>query len=133
VRPFEKTQFHLGNFVWDFLYTIDPALPERLKQQGIVPKRVNESLPEHVIRAIDAVRSSELDPEVSKRIIVQILQNSARPEPAKNAWRRWDGRMFKLPPYLCKAIINHFSDDYRYIATKYLGSKDGVLFREKVS
>jgi hypothetical protein len=132
VRPFEKTQFYMGNFVWDFLYRIDPDLPEGLKQQGIVPKRVNESLPEHVIRAIDAVRSSDLEPEVSKRIIVQILQNGPRSEPVKNNWRRWDGRMFKLPPYLCKAVINHFSEDYRYIATKYMGSTDGILFREKI-
>jgi hypothetical protein len=131
VRPFEPAQFKHGDLVWDFLALIDADLPPNLQEAGLVPKRVNEALPESVLRAVDAVRSSGVDADVAKIAITQLLRwgKAHAGDKESHVRRSWDGRMYELPPHLRRALLNQFEDDYRYIASKYLAKEGGVLFR----
>lgn len=133
VRPFEPAQFAHGDFVWDFLSQIDAALPAALQARGLVPRRVNESVPEHVLRAVDAVRSSGIEPEAAKAAIAQLLKARGAPQAAKHVRRTWDGRMFELTPQLRKTILRMFADDYRAIAQRFLQAQGGVLFKGPVA
>ena len=133
VRPFEAAQFLDGDFVWDFLSNIDSGLPPALKGRGLVPQRVNESVPEHVLRAVDAVRASGIDPDAAKLAISQLLRargGTGAAGAAKHPKRAWDGRLFELTPPLRKSILRMFADDYLYIAQNYLQeAPGGVLFK----
>jgi hypothetical protein len=130
VRPFEAAQFLLGDFVWDFLAQVDAGLPEALRARGLVPQRVNESVPEHVLRAVDAVRSSGIDPDAAKMAITQLLKSRGTPQAAKPVRRPWDGRLFELTPPLRKSILRMFAEDYRDIARRYLADAQPSLFSE---
>jgi hypothetical protein len=130
VRPFEAAQFLHGDFVWDFLAQIDAGLPAVLKAKGLMPQRVNESVPEHVLRAVDAVRSSGIDPEAAKVAIAHMVRSRGAQQAVKHVRRPWDGRMFELTPPLRKSILRMFADDYSYVVQRYLReATDGVLFK----
>jgi hypothetical protein len=132
VRPFESAQFKMGEYLWDFLGSMDSNLPGLLQEKGIQPLRVNESLPEHLLRTIGYVKSSSLSGDVKNRITSLLLQSGTSFEAPRSLYRAWDSRAFALAPYHRRAIVKCFSDDYQYIATRYMGSADGLLFRDPV-
>lgn len=136
VRPFEIAQFRDREFLWDALGLIDPALPKSLARQGMEPIRINESLPEHVLRAVDFIRSIELPDETKRSVISLLVRSPAVPQathPGRAGRRTWDQRVFVLPPYLRKSLLNMFAGDYRYIAEQYLEAKDAVLFGDPIA
>jgi hypothetical protein len=130
VRPFEPAQFAHGDLVWDCLTQVDAALPAALKARGLVPKRVNESVPEAVLRAVDAVRASGLEPEAVKGAITSLLRSGTARD-AKHVRRHWDGRMFELTPPLRKTIVRMFAEDYKYVARRYGSGAQATLFEEQ--
>ena len=131
VRPFEAGQFRMGELVWDFLGLVRADAPQALREAGLKPVRVNESIPEPVLRTIAAVRAMNPDVETQQRVVAALLhaggqakaEKTLRPAP-------WDSRSFAFPPYLRKAVVRMFADDYRLIAKRYLASEDGILFKE---
>ena len=133
VRPFEQAQFRMGDFSWDFLGNIDTALPGSLKEHGIVPDFANQSLPEHLLRAISYIKASGTDNRTKNAITALLIRNNSSAPVTKFVRSPWDSRTFALPPYLRKAIVDLFSDDYKYIANHYLRLDDGVLFRDSVN
>ncbi|MBK6863066.1 MAG: hypothetical protein IPG91_05555 [Ideonella sp.] len=132
VRPFEAAQFLDGDFVWDFLSSIDSGLPGACGPRAR-PQRVNESVPNMCCSAVDAVRASGIDPDAAKLAISQLLRargGTGAAGAAKHPKRAWDGRLFELTPPLRKSILRMFADDYLYIAQNYLQeAPGGVLFK----
>lgn len=133
VRPFEQAQFRMGDFSWDFLGSIDVELPALLKEQGIAPVVVNQSLPEHLLRTISYVKASSTDNKTKNAITSLLIRTDGTALAARNVRPPWDSRSFVLPPYLRKAIVDLFAEDYTYIAETYVGANDGVLFREPLN
>jgi hypothetical protein len=133
VRPFERAQFREGEYLWDALGCIDARLPERALEEGWQPLRVNESLPEPLLRAIAHVKSSDINQKTKDAVASLLVRSASEAEAAKTPRRTWDNRMFALPPYLKRSIANMFADDYRYIAENYLPESGGRLFREAVA
>jgi len=132
VRPFEASQFRHKEFVWDALGAIDSRLPEQLRKAGAVPARVNESVPEHALRVIEAVRSAPFAPATRQQIVALVLKDASAMDERKPGKRAWDGRIFALPAHLRKNLVAQFAEDYRYVARRYMGAKDGILFRDPV-
>ena len=130
VRPFEAARFLHGDLVWDCLAQLEAGLPAALREAGLVPRSVNESVPEHVLRAVDAVRASGLDPDVTKAAIAQLLRSVGAPPSGKHPRRHWDGRMFELTPALRKSIVRIFADDYDYVDRRYRRGEPTPLFVE---
>lgn len=131
VRPFEAAQFRDGEFLWDALGCIDAKLPDALAAAKLQPIRANQSLPEHLLRAIAYVKSLELSPQAKSAMTAQLLRDGAMAP--KSQRKGWDTRVYVLPAYLKRALVSIFADDYRHVARRYVGAKDGVLFREPVA
>jgi hypothetical protein len=133
VRPFETAQFRMGDLLWDFLAIVRDELPALLQQAGAKPIRVNESVPEHLLRTIATVRALNMDPEAKQRIVALLLNARPAPKDPKPRPAPWDTRAFAIPLHLRRAVVNLFAEDYRGIAKRYLEREDGVLFREPIA
>jgi hypothetical protein len=134
VRPFEAAQFRGGELLWDFLAIVREDLPELLQKAGTKPIRVNESVPEHLLRAIATVRALNMDAEAKQRIVAILLNARAPAGPDGQAGANpWDSRAFTMPLHLRRAVVNMFAADYRQIGRRYLGREDGILFREPIA
>lgn len=132
VRPFESGQFRSGDFLWDFLGVIRDDIPDLLQQEGLQSIRINESIPHELIRLISHVRASSFDlasKDAMTSLVLKAQKDITSPARTKQPW---DNRLFELPPDLRRAIVMFFADDYAYIAGKYLGVNDRVLFREAI-
>jgi hypothetical protein len=133
VRPFEAAQFKMGEYLWDVLGNIRRDLPRQLKRKAISPIRVNESLPEDMLRTITSLKASNSSAGRKRANLSRLLRKERLPDAVKKPESEQEGHLFTLPPYLRRAIVNLFADDYRYIAEHYLQSEDGLLFKERVN
>jgi hypothetical protein len=104
-----------------------------MNRAGAKPIRVNESVPEPMLRTIASVRALNIDPEIKQRMVGMLLNARAASKDAKPRPTPWDSRAFTMPPHLRRALLNLFAEDYRNIAKRYLGREDGVLFREPIA
>ena len=131
VKPFETSQFHSGELLWDFLSAIRDDLPSLLQQENVQAFRVNDSIPDHVLGLISHARGASLDSASKDAITDRILSAESVRSPAA-AQPSWDTQLLNLPLDLRQAIVAFFARDYAYIAKKYLRADGRVLFRDPV-
>lgn len=128
VRPFEASQFYQGDLVWDFCRLIHAGLPAKLEEKGVASTRVNESVPDDILKIIGAVRRLNMEPDQRNAIVSQLL--TARKDNHAKTPVIDDGKPMRIPRHLRQHIVHFFQDDYEYIARAYLGYEDGKLFKE---
>lgn len=131
VRPFEKSQFYNGDLIWDFCRLIGLELPAELEKKGVSTFLVNESVPDDILKIIGAIRRLNIALDEKDAISSRLL--TARIAGQAKVSEKGDEKLVRLPQKLRKYIINCFQDDYEYIARTYLGSDDGILFKEKTA
>jgi hypothetical protein len=122
VRPFERAQFRNGDLVADFLGVIDPDLK---LPAAAAPLRQNESLDGGRAYLIGLLRRMPVSEHRNAMISHTLRMREAEVPFAPKDFG-------KLSPAIRRSLLRFFQDEYAQIARKFLGRKDGKLFRNEV-
>lgn len=118
VRPFEQAQ-NPGGVAADFLRAIGQE--ELALEAARSPERVNASLGAETLHVLDLLQRAELDSATREMLTQRLLVAGADEAPAD-----------LMRPRLRRRLIDENLGDYEYIARRYLGRDDGVLFHEPI-